>query len=263
MFQHYRLPGRPQDFPANAREYCDIWLHDGSEKSVPLVCFFDGALSEEESRAREEQRIHLPFFQQMLEDLYRFAAAPFNFAVIPNSSSSLEDDGTIGKQLQRISSFLTEEGRKQAKLHLVGYSKGARLCFQNLIQGGFDHEEVASFSSFSGAYLFNPKLLKKEEVMGRLKNLVITLGTGRSCPFFLANYNFHRTLADLGVFHTFHLYQDHYIHSYYPLLICSVSWMLQKEVPEYPAGKGYDEPANYRDIDLGSSKPGAGAEYEN
>ncbi len=241
MFQHYRLSGRSPGAPGGVRDYCDLWLSDGPERRPPLVCFIDGALSDTESKAREEQLIHIPFFQQMAEDISRFTAAPFNFVSIPSCGVSLEGEGKIADLLQVISSFLAEKRENIGRLHLVGYSRGARLCLQDLIKGGFDHEEVVSFSSFSGAYLFNPKLLKKAEVQSRLKPLAISIGSGRNCPFFLANYSFHRALADLGIFHDYYLYKDHYMRSFYPLLVRSVSWLLHTEIPMYPAGKGYNE----------------------
>lgn len=229
MFEHYRLPGGSQEEAETmigVQGYCDLWIPESQEKRLPLVCFFDGALSEEDSKAREAELIHLPFYKQMAEEIYQSAATPFSFAYIPSSDAMFEMDGKISQLLRVIRAFIEEKRKTIDGLHLVGYSRGARLSFQNLIKGNFDCEGVVSFSSFSGAYMFNPKLLKKTEVQNILKPLAISIGSGRDCPFFLANYSFHRTLTDLGILHDYYLYKDHYMRSFYPILVRSVSWRL-------------------------------------
>lgn len=69
--------------------YCDLWLTDELEKVPPFVLFFDGAVSIEDTRARENEQIHLPFFQQFAEDIFRFASVPFNFVAVPGDFTPL------------------------------------------------------------------------------------------------------------------------------------------------------------------------------
>ncbi len=86
MFEHYRLPGGSQgeaETGVGAQDFCDLWLPESPEKSLPLVCYFDGALSEEDSKAREERMIHLPFYQQMAEEIYQSGATPLVSYILP------------------------------------------------------------------------------------------------------------------------------------------------------------------------------------
>jgi dienelactone hydrolase len=198
MFHHYTFSDGGS---------CDFWLFDESGTSPPLVLFFDGALSLEDRRAREEQQIHLPFFSQLAEDLYRFASLPFNFVVIPGDCTPLESSGNNGDLLSGICSFLEGKGRKTGRIHLVGYSKGARNCFRYLTQGAFEGSNIVSFSSFSGAYLFNPQMIKKTEVQRLLKPLTLIIGA--LLQELLYTLNVSRFTCDEKIFFCFVLHESH------------------------------------------------------
>lgn len=206
-----------------------------------MVLFFDGALHIRDSAARAHELTHIPFFSQLVHDIHRLSATPFNFACFPTPDSAMQDAGYIGTCVAALSHHMVSLARPIGKLHVVGYSRGARVFLDYLLDRGAGLSELASYTSFSGAYMLNPAKLKLPEVRRVLEGLSITLGTGRECLFFLSNHAIHSALSDLGVFHTYVVYGEHYIRSFYPHMVRAVSWELREDKPTFPYGMGYTE----------------------